>query len=316
MSQLQHCLGILGFEDIQDVTTDSLKKAFKVTVLRAHPDKGGHQDAFDELLSAYLYLLETANRLHGGRRTLQDVVSPEELKEGRLDEVVNRIFEEFERDAFNAAFEAQNPRKDHGYADWLHDASADTKVVEGAFGSATQVAPVVEEGQLQAEFERAAREGKPDPSMRETLMIHPDEMAYVSGQMLGTVILDSGAGGYTSELFQTPEYTDVYAAFTKDNTLCDKVTPFVEGDGVGKTLEQLLAEREAAIAPLADAELAAIADFEAKKRQQEKEHFDKVKDYFQYGGVGGSGALNNWLTAPSTELGAKAEAAKNFVIQL
>jgi len=308
MSQLQHCLAILGFTDIQDATADSLKKAFKVTVLRAHPDKGGHQDAFDELLSAYLYLLETVNRLHGGRRTLQDVVSPEELKEGRLDEAVNRIFEEFERDDFNAAFEAQNPRKDHGYADWLLDASADTKVVEGVFGSATQVVPSVEEGALQEEFERHAREGKPVPGM--TLMVHPDEMAYVSGQMLGTVILDSGVGGYTSDLYQTPEYTDVYSAFTKDNTICDKVPPFVEGEK--KTLEQLVAEREVDVVPLADTELAAIANFEAKKQQQEKEHFDKVKDYFSYGGVGGSGALNNWITAPSTE----SDADKTFVIKL
>jgi hypothetical protein len=135
-------------------------------------------------------------------------------------------------------------------------------------------------------------------------------MAYVSGQMLGTVILDSGVGGYTSDLYQTPEYTDVYSAFTKDNTICDKVPPFVEGEK--KTLEQLVAEREVDVVPLADTELAAIANFEAKKQQQEKEHFDKVKDYFSYGGVGGSGALNNWITAPSTE----SDADKTFVIKL
>ena len=305
MSQLQHCLDILGFTDIQDVTADSLKKAFKVTVLRAHPDKGGHQDAFDELLSAYLYLLETANRLHGGRRTLHDVISPEELKEARLDEIVNRAFEEFEREAFNAAFEAQNPRKDHGYSDWLHDASEDTKVTDGSFGSATQLAPTVEEGRLQEEFERATREGKPAPSV--ALIVHPDEMAYVSGQMLGTIILDTGAGCYTSDLYQTPEYTDVYAAFTKDNTLCDKVLPFVEGEK--KTLEQLIAEREADIVPLENAELAAIADFEAKKRQQEKEHLQKIKDYYENQVTGG--ALNNWSSATASDAG-----TNNFVIQL
>lgn len=303
MSQLQHCLAILGFHDIQDVTSDSLKKAFKLTVLRAHPDKGGDQDAFDELLSAYLYLLETVNRLHGGRRTLHDVVSPEELKEERLDEIVNRVFEEFEREAFNAAFEAKNPRTEHGYADWLKDASADTNVMEGSFGSATQVAPSVEEGRLQEEFERMARDGKPAPGV--ALIVHPDEMAYVSGQMLGTIILDSGSGCYTSDLYQTPEYTDVYAAFTKDNTLCDKVSPFAES--AGKTLEQLVAEREADIAPLQDAELTAIMEFEAKKRQQEREHLQKIKDYYENHVSGG--ALNNWSSAGDGD-------NKNFVIQL
>ena len=303
MSQLQHCLDILGFTNVQDMTADSLKKAFKVTVLRAHPDKGGDQDAFDELLSAYLYLLETVNRLHGGRRTLHDVVSPEELKEERQDEIVNRVLEEFEREAFNAAFEAKNPRTEHGYSDWLKDASGDTNVVEGAFGSATQVAPSVEEGRLHEEFERVAREGKPVPGA--ALIVHPDEMAYVSGQMLGTVILDSGAGCYTSDLYQTPEYTDVYAAFTKDNTLCDKVAPFAES--AGKTLEQLVAEREAEIAPLQDAELTAITEFEAKKRQQEREHLQKIKDYYENHVTGG--ALNNWSSTSGSD-------SKNFVIQL
>jgi curved DNA-binding protein CbpA len=69
MSQLQYSLEILGFEKIEDVHADSLKKAFKVTVLKAHPDKGGHPDDFDKLLAAYVYLLETVDRLNGGRRT-------------------------------------------------------------------------------------------------------------------------------------------------------------------------------------------------------------------------------------------------------
>ena len=310
MSHLKHCLDLLGFTDIQDVTADSLKKAFKVTVLKAHPDKGGQQEDFDSLLSAYLYVLEMMNRVRGGRRTLHDVVSPEELKESRVDEIVNRIFEEFEREAFNAAFEAANPRTDHGYADWLRDASEDTHVVEGAFGSATQLAPTVKEEAMQEEFERMAREGKPAPSSHGALILHPDEMAYVSGQMLGAMILDEGVGSYTSDLYQTPEYTDVYSAFTNDNTMCDKVAPFTEK---GKTLEELVAEREAGIAPLQDTELAAIAEFEAKKKQQEKEHFDKVKDYYQHVRTMRT-ALTNWRAEPEPER--TDTPAANFIIQL
>ena len=91
MSQLQYSLEILGFENMEEVTVDGLKKAFKVTVLKAHPDKGGHPDDFDKLLAAYVYLVETVDRLNGGRRTLEGVISPEELKESRVDEWINRL---------------------------------------------------------------------------------------------------------------------------------------------------------------------------------------------------------------------------------
>jgi curved DNA-binding protein CbpA len=306
MSHLRHCLDLLGFNDLEDVTADTLKKAFKVTVLRAHPDKGGHQDDFDSLLSAYLYLLDIMNRVRGGRTALHDMVSPEELKESRLDEVVNRIFEEFQREEFNAAFEAANPRKDHGYADWLHNAAEDGNVVEGAFGSATQVAPVISEKELHEAFERSAKEGKSVPTT--ALILHPDEMAYVSGSMMGTAILDTNTGCYTSDLYQTPEYTDVYAAFTKDNTLCDKVAPFA---GQGKSLEQLLAEREAEIQPLQDTELEAIAQFEKNKQLEQKEHLRKIKEYYNNDYTGG--ALNNVATATATTT---TESNQNFVIQL
>jgi curved DNA-binding protein CbpA len=305
MSQLQHSLEILGFTDIHEISADTLKKAFKVTVLRAHPDKGGDQDEFDTLLSAYLYLLETVDRLNGGRRTLQGIVSPDELKESRIDEVVNRIFEEFQREEFNAAFELQNPRVDHGYAEWLQDTKEDTNVIDGVFGKATQVAPSVEEAELQKEFERRAREGKPEPS---ALILHPEEMAYHSGTILGTAIIDSHTGSYTSDLYQTPEYTDVYAAFTKENTFCDKLTPFAD-EKSQRTWEQLLAERETTIQPLQDSELEAISQFEKDKMQKEKEHLQHIKDYYENGYTGG--ALNNW--PPTTY---PKETNKNFVIQL
>jgi hypothetical protein len=224
MSQLQHSLEILGFKDINAVTGESLKKAFKVTVLKSHPDKGGTQEEFDRLLSAYLYLLETVNRLHGGRQTLLNVISPEELKESRMDEVINCIFEEFEREQFNAEFEKQYPQTPHGYKEWLQEAKYDFNVTDGPYGSATQLPPTFEEHRLHEEFVQQAKEGKPAPT---AIILHPEDMAYYSANIMGTSIMETNTGCYTSEPFLTPEYTDVYAAFTNENTICDKVQPFV-----------------------------------------------------------------------------------------
>jgi len=304
MSQLQYSLEILGFEKIEDVHADSLKKAFKVTVLKAHPDKGGHPDDFDKLLAAYVYLLETVDRLNGGRRTLESIVSPDELKESRIDELINRIFEEFDQEEFNAEFEKRNPRTEHGYRDWLHDVTEDTNVTDGIYGSATQKPPTFEVGVLQAEFEHQTKTGKPSPS---AIILHPEEMAYSSGVMMGTAIIESNQGSYTSPIFAEPEYTDVYSAFTKDNTICDKVSAFVE---INKTLEQILAERQQDIAPLADKELEAITEFEKRKRQLEQDHLRNVKDYFEHESSGG--LLDTW---PPSSYPSRNH-CKGFVVEL
>jgi curved DNA-binding protein CbpA len=305
MSQLQPSLHLFGFSDIQDVTSESLKKAFKLTVLKAHPDKGGSQQEFDELLSAYVYLMETVNRLYGGRNSLHDVLSPEELKESRLDEVVNRVFEVFEREAFHSSFEENHvipSHGSHGYHSWLQDSTNDSNVTEGEYGSATQKPPMIVESELQTEFEKQAKDGKPEPT---ALILHPEQMAYSSGVIMGTSILET-SGCYTSEVFQKPEYTDVYAAFTKENTVCDKVSSYEESK---ETFEDRLAERKKEIIPYSDKELEIISQFEKMKLQEEHQHLQKVKDYFEHGTS--VGALDNW---PPTHYPKKEY--KGFVVEL
>jgi len=303
MSQLQHSLEILGFKDIEDVNNDSLKKAFKIHVLKSHPDKGGNADDFDRLLSAFMFLEETVNRISFGSKSLNEIVSPDELKKTRIDEVINRLFEEWDREQFNSYFEQMKPKLGHGYAEWLHDSATDSNVVEGVFGSATQKPPTFEEGKLQEEFEKQAKFGKPEPS---ALILHPEEMAYHSGSMLGTSIIETTTGNYTSGLYEQPEYTDIYEAYTKENTICDKISLFTERT---RTLEEIMAERNQEIAPLQDADLEAIAKYEKEKEQKEQEHLSKIKDYYEHGTLGG--ALMNW--PPSTH---DREELKEFLIEL
>ena len=56
MSYLSQCLSLLGFTNVGDVTTISLKVAYRKAVLETHPDKGGSEDEFDKLLSAFVFL--------------------------------------------------------------------------------------------------------------------------------------------------------------------------------------------------------------------------------------------------------------------
>ena len=277
MSELASVLELFGFLTIDEVTVDSLKKSFKTRILQAHPDKGGDDIVFDKMLRSYVYLTETLQRISGGRATLQNIVSPDELKEMRPDEIVNKFFEEFHNDEFNRRFEEQNKRETHGYSSWLREPvdRETTNITDGLYGDATQKAPEFDKKDLNEVFEESAKKGKVEPS---SIILHPEAMAYVSATCMGTLIIDDNKGSYTSDIFANPEYTDVYSAFTENNTICDKVTSFVEK---GRTLEDIIAERNAdVIQPLNDNELSAIQEFERVKNASNISNLSKVKEYY------------------------------------
>ena len=50
-------------------------------------------------------------------------------------------------------------------------------------------------------FEGAVKKDKPEPS---AIILHPEAMAYISGQTIGTEIIDAPNGDYTSAPFLTP----------------------------------------------------------------------------------------------------------------
>lgn len=274
MSELASVLELFGFLSIDEVTVDSLKKSFKARILLAHPDKGGNDIVFDKMLRSYVYLTETLQRISGGRATLQNIVSPDELREMRPDEIVNKFFEEFHNDEFNRRFEEQNKRETHGYSSWLKEKENYTNLMDGLYGNATQKAPEFKQKDINNVFEYSAKNGKAEPS---AIILHPEAMAYVSATCMGTLIIDNNKGSYTSDIFANPEYTDVYSAYTENNTICDKVTSFVEGN---RTIEDIIAERSADISPLNDRELSVIQEFEKKKLNADVSNLSKVKDYF------------------------------------
>ena len=221
MSELQYALELFEFKSIDDVTSESLKNAFKTKALTIHPDKGGDAEEFDRMLAGYVYLTDTLRRITGGRHTLQNITSPEELKERRPDELINRLYEEHNREEFNREFEKNHKTFGHGYEEWLK--SCDDKVI-----------PTISEKDLNSIFEETVKKGVVEPT---SIILHPDEMAYVSGVCIGTDIIENHEGTYTSNIFTKPEYTDVYAAYTSDNTVYDKLTPFIEQ---GKTVDELI----------------------------------------------------------------------------
>jgi hypothetical protein len=287
MSELQHALELFEFLSIDDVTANSLKKAFKTQILKAHPDKGGDAKLFDDMLHSYMYLTETVQRISGGRATLQNVVTPDELKQMRPDEIINRFFEEFDNDEFNKRFEEQNPKETHGYATWLKSKEEENNLVEGEFGDATQKTPTFDEKDFHKIFLEKVKEGKPEPT---AIILHPEQMAYISGQCIGNEIIETTEGGYTSHIFNNPKYTDAYEAFS-NLTISDKLPEYTE---TNKTLDDLIAERNKDITPFNDTELQAIHSYEKMKLEKNINNLSKVKEHFQYDEKYKINALANW----------------------
>jgi hypothetical protein len=275
MSEINRALELFGFLSLDDVTELELKKSFKSKIIQSHPDKGGNASDFDELLSLYVYLSETYQRINGGRTTLQNIVSPKELKELRSDELVNRIFEEFDNETFNKQFEKAHPIITHGYQDWLKNNSDDTNLIDGKYGNATQKPPTFAEKLFNTVFEKTVKKDKPEPT---SIILHPEQMAYISGGVLGSSIIEHQEGSYTSDIFSNPEYTDLYSAYTTDNTINDKVSAFSERN---TTFDDLINERQSEIQPLSNTELLAIQNFEKKKIEEQTKHLEKVKETYK-----------------------------------
>ena len=304
MSELQHVLDLFEITSIDDVTADSLKKAFKKKVLQVHPDKGGDAIEFDGMLAGFVYLSETFQRINGGRATLQNVISPDQLRDLRPDELINRVFEEFDNENFNKQFEETHKAEGHGYVDWLKNKSEEDNIIEGDFGDATLKAPTFdfEEKDFNKRFEEAAKKDKPEPS---AIILHPEAMAYMSG--FGTDIIESHENGYTSAAFSNQEYTDVFSAFSSANTIADKVTTFKE---TNKSLEDIINERNAQIKPLDDSERQALFDYEKKKQVEQTKHLEKIKDFFEFNALH-SQQLENWPPEKYDK-----DAYKGFVVDL
>jgi hypothetical protein len=312
MTTLERSLELLEFKSLEDVTADVLKSSFKRIALTAHPDKGGDYVFFDEILSAYVHLSKVLKRLSGGRDQIQSCIAVEDVKEAResqftneLNNLVNEVFDELQQTSdnsfskkFNEEFEKYRKQEkengiqymehEKGYEEWFRDKDEknnndESYNVEYTWSSDTKTNPVLEtkktppifaENDLNKIFEYSVKCGKGEPT---ELILHPDEMA-VQARSMGTQLIVKDNSGFTSGPYDNPEYTDLYSAYTSDNTYFDKLPSYKEKE---RTFEDLLKEREITYKTELDRDLEAIAAYELKKQKDDKEHKQKVADYFK-----------------------------------
>ena len=276
---MDHALQKLGFQRIEEVSTETLKRAFKRAAVESHPDKGGSEGDFDLILSAYLYLSTIMKRSTGGRGGFQ-VLDPSEVRQAREDQfvselnnLVSEVFDQVDQNKnekflqeFNEQFEKTHIRENEvGYEEWFrsHDDIKEESVKADNPDTWNR------------SFETRVKQGKPEPT---SMILHPDQMAFVSGSTRGSSLIQGTGHSFTSDVEANPEYTDLHKAYTAENTVYDKIPVYQEHQ---RTFESLLKERDLVYTTELDRDLEAIAAYEKQKQEEEKEHKLRIEEYFK-----------------------------------
>jgi curved DNA-binding protein CbpA len=262
LTYFQNCLLVLGLEEEVALTEDLLKKAYKRAAVRAHPDKGGSEEAFEAITRAHAYLGEILLRIQGGRTKASVVEAPTALQDNRrtdskqweMVEPVRLNPKKLDMNAFNQMFEQTRiPDPDEeGYGDWLKTAeSGSTKAFSGKFNRDV----------FNRTFEEEARR---NPVSQDLALRQPEALTLPSGG----VELGRQGGNFTAAANANLKYTDLKNAYTVENTITNQVA----GVNVeSRSFEAYSSGRKKAPEPLSNAEMAGIAAAEAAAARREEQ---------------------------------------------
>lgn len=295
MSYLQQCLNILGItDDFSKINLKYLKNVFKTKVLESHPDRDGSNEDFDKIMNAYIQLHETYIRMQGGRNSLHSsILTPDELRNMRGDEIINAIFQEFDNQEFNKKFEESHVSDlGHGYQDWLKQES-DTfrKSLQNMDSESenngilkTEITPE----NFNSIFEKSVKSGK--PVINHTSIISIDSIAL--DKSYGSSLIQSEINEYSSYYPSELQYTDIHTAYT-DSTIIDKLPELSNYNNILKHLDNLKESRENPIT-ITDDEKNQLLEYERQQFEKDKKHRDNlIKSY-------GENAFNNKLSYENT----------------
>jgi len=226
-----------------------------------------------------LYLSNILKRTTGGRGGFQ-VLDPSEVRQAREDQFVSEL-----NNLVSEIFDQVDATKNETFLKEFNEQFEKNHVFENEVGYETwfRSHDDVKEETIQANdplewnrsFESRVKLGKPEPT---SLILHPDQMAFVSGSTRGSALIQGTGHSFTSDVEANPEYTDLHDAYTAENTVYDKIPVYQEQE---RTFESLLKERDLVYTTELDRDLEAIAAYEKQKQEEEKEHKLRVEEYFK-----------------------------------
>jgi hypothetical protein len=273
LDYFQEALELLGIEDSETLTAERLKAGYKRASLRAHPDKGGSKEAFDEVRRAYQYVERILERIAPGmtaeqKTRLTTAVTLESATAQRAPMVadappVQLSAKKLDMSTFNRLFEENrlpDPNRDTGYGDWLKstagsdEISADARL-KGKFN--------------QQMFEQVFTEKalKQTSSTAITKRLEPDAMVSCAGTELG-----GETTSFTSAMGSDTQYTDLKEAYTSAATMYHEVADIQVSKKGTRSIEEAKRQRDADMSRVDPDEssriMAAAAALEEREKQR------------------------------------------------
>ena len=287
------CLQILGLEEEVALNEQALKAAYKTASIKAHPDKGGSEEAFDKVTRAYAYLGEILRRVRGGRNEMVNVSeeSPARLTASRdqkseswkMTEPVKLNPKNLNMNVFNKVFEETRlPDPDgDGYGDWLKNEEANA-------GSSSKFNGKFNRSVFNEAFENEIKSRATQQQGRSLTVRQPEALTMAPN--LGIELGRDRPEDFTGANLNGLKYTDLKKAYTSDSTFSHQVSDVRVSN---RSFDAAASERKSAPAPLSSAEMEAIVEGErlASQRMERQairiseedrrisEHFAKMQRY-------------------------------------
>jgi curved DNA-binding protein CbpA len=290
MSYFTSCLKVLGLEEEVALTEEALKAAYKKAATRAHPDKGGSEEAFEAVTRSYAYLSEILKRIHGGRGKEGVVEAPAVLTQGRSTdaeawkhvEPVRLNAKNLDMNAFNKMFEQTRmpDPDDEGYGDWLRtEGGADEAASKKNFGG--KFNREVFHQMFEDELKNSKKGGRENNHQLSVMTTRPMMLAPTMGVELGR----DRPSDYTAAANANLKYTDLKNAFTTESTFSGQVAD-VRVDA--RNFDQYSTEYKSAPRALAHHEMEAVQAAEREVMQREAarkmraaQHDVQTQDHFE-----------------------------------
>jgi len=282
MNYFQNCLLVLNLEEEVALNEESLRKAYKIAAVKAHPDKGGSEQQFEAVTRAYAYLTEILRRVQGGRAKEGKVEAPTALKDNRATEAkdwqhvqpVRLNPKKLDMNAFNQMFEQTRipDPDDEGYGDWLKGGDS------GAAGPKFS-------GKFNRDVFNQTFEAEAAKARASSALAIAQPQALTLGVNHGVELGREAAGDYTAAANAAVKYTDLKQAYTTYNTFSGQVAGVAVEN---RSFDAYSASRKKAPEPLSNGEMEAIAAAEAAAASRERgravraaQEMSQADEYFQ-----------------------------------
>lgn len=245
LDYFQESLLLLGIDEDEGITTERLKAAYRSASLRAHPDKGGSKEAFDEVVRAYKYVEKILARVNpamsaetkarmtapvtlenalSSRQGIEDV-APIQLSAKKLDmSTFNKLFEENR---------LPDQSRDKGYGDWMAKGGGSDEIAED---------PRLKGKFNQQAFETVFREKalQQTAGLAIAKRLEPDAIYSPGGMELG-----GETKNFTAAFGSDTQFMDLKEAYTSGSTRFHEVADVRISAKSARSVEEAKRVREA-----------------------------------------------------------------------